>query len=95
LPGAEVRTGPLPAEQIFIGTFRQVSQVFIDRVPGLFRYLEFDRPACFLLSNTGTIDRISIWGYILRSQSDDVAASKFAIDGQIEEREVTTSTRDL
>ena len=95
MPGAEVRTGTLPAEQISIGTFRQVSQVFIDRVPGLFRYLEFDRPACLLLSNTGTIDRISVWGNILRSQSREVASAKLAIDGQIEERKVSLLTRDL
>lgn len=60
----------------------------VDRLPGLLRDLEANRPSCFALSNGGSINGITIGRYVNDLEADNVAATKFAVDGQVKQRDI-------
>jgi hypothetical protein len=66
-------------------------QVIVDGVPGLIRQLELDRPTRLFLPNRCVIHRIAVSCNVLDLDSDDIAAAKLAVDGQIKRGEVAHS----
>ena len=60
----------------------------VDRLAGLFRDLEANRPSCFSLSNGGSINGITIWCDVNDLEADNVAATELAVDGQVKKREI-------
>jgi hypothetical protein len=71
-------------EQGLTGLFACRSDVVVHRLACLFRQFKPDRPPGLFLANGRPIDGISIRSYVLDLQSDDIAASQLAVDGQIE-----------
>ena len=55
-----------------------------DRLPGPLGQLEANWPAGLVLPDIGTVDRVAVWCHVIDAQSDEVAASQLAVDGQIE-----------
>jgi hypothetical protein len=51
--------------------------------------------ARFLLADCGTIDSISTRGDVIDLDANDIAAAQLAVDGQIEERQVSPTSFDL
>jgi hypothetical protein len=70
-------------------------QIIIDRLSGLFAQFKSDRSPGLLLPHGCAIRRISTGGNILDSDGDDVAATKLAVDCQIEHRQIASATLDL
>jgi hypothetical protein len=66
-------------------------QVIVDSVTGLIRRLELDRPTRLFLPNRCVIHRIAVSCNVLDLDSDDIAAAKLAVDGQIKRGEVAHS----
>jgi len=77
--------------RLFVGG----SDVVVDGLTGLLGHLEPDRLAGLLLAHRRAIDSMSVRRHIFHLEADDVAASQFAIDGQIEHREIACSSFDL
>src|SRR5258708_29945954 len=67
----------------------------VDRLPGLLGDFESDRPACLVLADRCPIHGVAVRGDILDFQAHNVAASKFAVDRDIEERQIASSAGDL
>ena len=62
---------------------------------GLFSQFKPDRLSGFPLPDRCPIDSVSVWGDVFDLQFDDIAAAEFAIDGQIEHREIAGSSLGL
>jgi hypothetical protein len=60
-----------------------------------FRQFEPDRPPGLFLAYGRSIAGITIRRNVLDLESDDIAASQLAVDGQIEHRQITRSLLDL
>jgi hypothetical protein len=54
-----------------------------------------DRLARFLLTHRRPIDGVAVRGDVLNLKSDHIAAAQFAVDGEIEQCQVTLPIRDL
>jgi hypothetical protein len=67
-------------------------QVVINGLAGLIGQFELDWSSRLFLSHDCSIDCIAIRSHIVYSQGHDVTAAQFAVDGEIEQREVTSST---
>jgi len=71
------------------------AEVFIDSLSGLFGDLEPHRPAGLLLADRRTLNGVSVWGNVLDFESDDIATTQLAIDGEIEQRQVALAVCHL
>jgi len=71
------------------------TQVVINRLPGLFGDLEPYRSAGLLLADRRTLNGVSVWGNVLDFESDDIATTQLAIDGEIEQRKVALAVCHL
>jgi len=71
------------------------TQVVINRLPGLFGDLEPYRSAGLLLADRRTLNGVSVWGNVLDFESDDIATTQLAIDGEIEQRQVALAVCHL
>jgi hypothetical protein len=69
--------------------------VVIYRLAGLFRQFKPNGMSGLSLAHGRPIDGIAVWSHILDFESDDIAASQLAIDGQIEQRQIARSLLDL
>ena len=69
--------------------------VTVNCLTGLLRHLEPDGLAGLFLAYGRTIDSVTMRSNVLHPQADDVASSKLAIDGEIKQRQVACSPRDL
>jgi hypothetical protein len=69
-------------------------KIVVDRFAGLICQLELHRSTSFLLPNHRAVDGIFVWCDVLHFECDDIAASKLAIDGQIEHGKVAGSSLD-
>src|SRR5262249_17076476 len=75
-------------EQKVARRFACVSQVVIDGLTGLVRQLELDRPSCLPLPDRCAVDRVTVGCNVLDLEGHDIAATKLAIDRQIEHGQV-------
>ena len=66
----------------------------VDRLARLLRNLEANRPPCFELSNGGSIDGITMGCHISNPQAYQVAPTKFAVDGEVEQCEISEASND-
>ncbi len=69
--------------------FRVGAEIRVDRLPGLFGNLEANRPASLVLPNRCPRSGIAMRGNIIDSEGNEIAAPQFAVDGEIEQREIT------
>ena len=83
------------SEQELAGPLVGGFQIVIDGLPGLIAQFRSDRPARFLLPDARSIRRVTAGGNILDPDGNDVAATKFAVDCQIEHGQVASATFDL
>lgn len=70
---------------------RAFGEPITDCCSGLFSDLELDRPTGFPLDHRGTILHPASDAHIVHPQSHEVAAPQLAVDGKIEEREITST----
>jgi hypothetical protein len=82
-------------EQELAGPFAGSLEIIINRLPGLFAQFKSDRPSGLLLPDRGAICCVSARSDILDFDCDDITASKFAVNRQVEHGEVTSATFDL
>ena len=71
------------------------TQVVINCLPGLFGDFEPYRSAGLLLADRRTLNGVSVWGNVLDFESDDIATTQLAIDGEIEQRQVALAVCHL
>jgi len=62
---------------------------------GLFGNLEPNRSPCLFLPDRRSIDWVAIRRHVIDADGNDIAATELAIDGQIEERQISYLTLDL
>ncbi len=60
----------------------------VNRLAGLLCDLETNGPSGFALANGGPIDGITIGRDVSDPQANDVTSTKFAVDGQVKQREI-------
>jgi hypothetical protein len=65
------------------------------RLASLLAQLEPDRIPGFLLTHSGAINGKSMRRHVLDLEADDITASEFTVDGEIEHGEIAFSTLDL
>jgi hypothetical protein len=82
-------------EQELAGFLAGRLDVVIHRLAGLFRQFKPDRSPGLSLAHGCPISTIAIWSNVLDLERNDIAASQFAIDGQIEQRQIAGSLLDL
>jgi len=73
-----------PPEQIAVSFSRSHPQITIDSGSGVVRNFELYGSSGFLLSDRGTVQRVTVWRHILDSQSNDIATSELAVDCKVE-----------
>jgi hypothetical protein len=96
LPGC--KAGPdasTTTEQEISGQRVPTLKIFVNRLAGLFGYLEPDRSTRLFLTNCRAFDRISVRCHVIDAKTDHVAPSEFAIDGEIEKRQIALASRHL
>jgi hypothetical protein len=82
-------------KQKLAGSFVARLQIIIDGLAGLFAQFKSYGPTGFLLPDRCAIRRVAARGDILDPDGDNVAATKLAVDRQIEHGEVTSAAFDL
>jgi hypothetical protein len=82
-------------EHEFAGLLTGRPDVVVHCLTSLFRQFEPDRPPGLFLAYGRSIARITIRRNVFDLESDDIAASQLAVDGQIEHREIARSLLDL
>src|SRR5262249_16840555 len=65
------------------------------RLARLLRNLEANSPPCSALSNGGSIDGITMGCHINNPQAYQVAPPKFAVDGEVEQCEISEAFQQL
>jgi hypothetical protein len=85
----------MAGEQEFAGPFVGGLQIVIDGLAGLIAQFKPDRPSRFLLPDGCAIRRVAAGGDIFDADGNDVAATKLAVDCQIEHGEVANAALDL
>jgi hypothetical protein len=71
------------------------TNVIIDRLPGLFGEFEPHGLPRLLLTHRRSVDGIAVRGDVLDLERHDIAATEFAVDGEIEHCQVTLAVSDL
>ena len=82
-------------EQELAGFLTGRPDVVIHRLASRFRQFKTDRSSGLSLAHGRPVGTIAIRGDILDFESDDIAASQFAVDGQIEQCQIAGSLLDL
>ena len=62
---------------------------------GLFRQLKSNGALGLSLAYASPVGAITVRGDVLDLEGNDIAASQFAVDGQIEQRQIADSLLDL
>src|SRR5262245_60787952 len=63
-------------------------EVVVHRLPGHLGQLEANWSAGLALADVSAVDRVAVGCHVIDAESDEVAASQLAVDGEIEERQV-------
>jgi hypothetical protein len=95
LSGGHLPYAMRAGEQGLTGLFVVGSNVVVHRLACLFCQFKPHRPPGLFLTNGRPIDGISIRSDVLDLQGDEIAASEFAVDCQIEYCQITRSLLDL
>jgi hypothetical protein len=96
LPGRQMPVGATTAwEQALAKLSVADAKVVIQRLTGHLRQLEANGPASLPLTDVGAVNCIAVGRHVLHAQSDEVATTQLAIDGQIEERQVANAPFQL
>ena len=82
-------------EQEFAGSLAGGPEIVVDRLPGLLRQFKSDGPPGLLLPDRCSIDGIALGGNVLHLEGDDIASAQFAVDGEIEHRQIAGPSFDL
>jgi hypothetical protein len=91
LPGCQIAIGLSPAsEQVSFRFSARSSQVVIHGLARSLRQLKLDRSACLLLPNHRSIRRITTWRHVINFERHEIAATKLAVDGEVEESKSRT-----
>ena len=85
----------MAGEQELAGPLVGSLQIVIDGLAGLIAQFKPDRPPGFLLPDGCAIRCVAACGDILDPDGDDIAATKLAVDCQIEHGEVASAAFDL
>src|SRR5262245_5495803 len=86
---------PASREDVWVRGSTPLREIDVDRLARLLRNLEANRPPCFALSNGGSIDGITMGCHISNPQAYQVAPPKFAVDGEIEQGEISKAFQQL
>ena len=70
-------------------------QVFVDGHAGLVRQFEPHGTAGLLLPDCRAVHRVTAWGHVVDADGDNVTAAQFAVDRQVEQREIALLALDL
>jgi len=96
LPGGQATIALASAsEQIFSRLFAGRLQIIVHGSARCLSQLELDWSARLLLANARTICCIAAWRDVIDLQRHDVAATKLAVDGYVEQGQVTESASHL
>jgi len=85
----------VPGEQKLAGPLVGSPQVIIDGLAGLLAQFKSDRSPGFLLPHRCAIRRVSASGDIFDPDGNDITATKFAVDCQIEHGQIASAALDL
>ena len=81
--------------RIVAGLLAGSPQVVVDGLPRVLGQLELHGVAGLLLSNGCPIDGIASRGDVLDLDAHHIAAAQLAVDGEVEERQVSLAPFDL
>lgn len=96
LAGREVRaTMEAAGKETALLIQRVVGHPGRDRSTGWFCQLKLDRPPGLLLDDHGTLSDSPAGNHITDPQSDQVATAQLAVDGQVEQGQITPFPCDL
>lgn len=96
MPGCEAGSGATTTtEQEVPGKLVPTLKIFVDRLARLLGDLESDRSPRLALTNRRAFDRVSVRCHIKNAETYYIAPSEFAVDGEIEKRQITLPPRHL
>lgn len=79
---------PASGKEVVAGHLGVYTEISVDRLPGLLCDLEADRSAGLALAYGRSRTRVTIRSDIVDFEGDEIAAAQFAVDGEIEQREI-------
>src|SRR5262245_56673674 len=82
-------------EGVWVSGSTPLREIVVDRLARLLRNLEANRPPCFELSDRGSIDGTTMGCYFSNPQAYQVAPTKFAVDGEVEQCEISEAFQQL
>ena len=71
------------------------SKIVVDGLTGHLGQLEADGTARLPLAHIGAVERVTVWRHVIDAKGDKVAASQFAVDCKIEERQIARAQFQL
>ena len=86
---------PASREDVWVRGSTPLREIDVDRLARLLCNLEANWPPCFALSNGGSIDGITMGCHINNPQAYQVARPKFAVDGEVEQCEISEAFQQL
>src|SRR5215471_5440589 len=90
LPSSQMPIGATPALEQALTRFPPArSEIVVERLPCELSQLEADRPTRFPLPVRRPVDRVPVGRNIVHTEGGEVAAAQLAVDGEIEQRQVT------
>jgi hypothetical protein len=88
----DVRPLPKPTrKEVSPAPGTKAGKPILNRSPCLLGNFELNRPTCLLLNHRRSVSHPSTDTYVIGLQPDEITAPKFAIDGKVEQSEVTFS----
>jgi hypothetical protein len=85
----------MPAEQIVARTFASCPEIGTDRLSGRFGDLELDWSTRLALPHCCSITGASVRCHVFGFPANHVASPQLAVDGKIEEAEISLATSKL
>jgi hypothetical protein len=95
LTGRHAFASSSPGEQKLAGIFTNDFDVVVYRLPGWLGQLKTNRPSGLPLAHSGAIDGVAVGCNVIDLNGDNVTSSEFAIDREIEQRQVAPLPVDL
>jgi hypothetical protein len=71
------------------------TQIIVKGLTRLFGQLEPDWSTCLLLPDCSTVESVAVRSYVIDPNCYDITAAQFAIDREVEQREVARASREL
>jgi hypothetical protein len=70
-------------------------QIVVQCLPRHLCQFEPNGPTCLPLADVGSIDGVAVGCYVIHSEGDEIAAAQFAVDGEVEQRQVARAALKL